>query len=146
MALLIIAGPARAAVTNQAAYIAEGRDLVAVNRISGCQYWRYSAINKSTPLIGSNAIRSSSVYYLPPTRLKPAMVFAGNFYGNFYGVDAQTGKETWKAFMGTDAGRHFITGSPVAYYSTLFVPVATKEVITTTVDLLNAYCYWWTQK
>jgi polyvinyl alcohol dehydrogenase (cytochrome) len=129
------------AVTNQVIYLAEGRDIVAVNRVSGCQYWRYSGVNKTSPLIGTNAIRSSSVYYLPPTLLKPAMVFAGDFYGNYYGVNAKTGAEVWKGFMGTDTSRHFITGSPQIYNGTMFVPVATKEVITTAVDVLLACCY-----
>jgi polyvinyl alcohol dehydrogenase (cytochrome) len=129
------------AVTNQVIYMAEGRDIVAVNRVTGCQYWRYSAVDKGSLFIGSNAIRSSSVYYLPPTLLKPAMVYAGDYFGNYYGVNARTGAEVWKGFMGTDTGRHFITGSPQIYNGTMFVPVATKEVITTSLDVLTACCY-----
>ncbi|MDO9003361.1 MAG: PQQ-binding-like beta-propeller repeat protein [Aquabacterium sp.] len=129
------------AVTQQTVYFSEGRDIVAANRVGGCEYWRYSGLDKTTPFIGSNAIRSSSVYFLPGTLFRPAMVYGGDFYGNFYGVNAKTGALVWKAFVGTDAGRHFITGSPQAYNGTLFIPVATKEVITTVVDLLTACCF-----
>lgn len=128
------------AVTNQVLYMAEGRDIVAVNRISGCQYWRYSVIDKSTALVGSNAIRSSSLYYLPATLFKPAMIYAGDFYGNYYGVNARTGAEVWKTFVGADANNNFITGSPQIYKGTMFVPVATKEVITTVLNVLGNCC------
>ena len=128
------------AVTNQALYFAEGRDIVAANRSNGCEYWRVSGENKSTPLIGTNAIRSSSVYYLPATLFKPAMVFAGDFYGNLYGVNAKTGAQVWKAFMGENTAQNFITGSPQAHNGKMFVPVATKEVITTVLDILGTCC------
>jgi polyvinyl alcohol dehydrogenase (cytochrome) len=129
------------AVTQQTVYFSEGRDIVAANRASGCEYWRYSGVNRSTPLIGANAIRSSSLYFLPPTLLRPALIFGGDFYGNTYAVDAKTGKEVWKAFLGTDSNRHFITGSFQVANGTLFVPIATKEVITAVVDVLSACCY-----
>jgi polyvinyl alcohol dehydrogenase (cytochrome) len=129
------------AVTQQTVYFSEGRDIVAANRASGCEYWRFSGVDKSTPVIGGNAIRSSSIYFLPATLFKPAMVFAGDFYGNFYGVNAKTGAPVWQAFMGTDTGRHMITGATQVSNGTLFIPVATKEVITTVVDLLTACCY-----
>jgi polyvinyl alcohol dehydrogenase (cytochrome) len=129
------------AVTQQTVYFSEGRDIVAANRVSGCEYWRYSGVDKSTPVIGDNAIRSSSIYFLPATLFKPAMIFAGDFYGNFYGVNAKTGALVWQAFMGTDKNRHMITGATQVYNGMLFIPVATKEVITTVVDLLTACCY-----
>lgn len=128
------------AVTSQTLYFAEGRDIVAANRSNGCEYWRFSGENKSTPLIGTNAIRSSSVYYLPATLFKPAMVFAGDFYGNMYGVNAKTGAQVWKAFMGENTAQNFITGSPQVHNGTMFVPVATKEVITTVLDILGTCC------
>lgn len=128
------------AVTNQTIYFAEGRDVVARHRLSGCEYWRFSAANKSTFLVGSNAIRSSSIYYLAPTWFKPAMVFAGDFYGNFYGVNAKTGALVWKAFLGENTAQNFITGSAQFHQGTMFVPVATKEVITTVLDIFGTCC------
>ncbi|RZI86810.1 MAG: hypothetical protein EOP38_00500 [Rubrivivax sp.] len=128
------------AVTQQTVYFSEGREIVAANRISGCEYWRFSDAAKNTSLIGGNTIRSSSIYLLPATLFKPAMVYAGDFFGNFYGLNARNGTLVWQAFMGTDTGRHFITGSAQAYNGTLFIPVATKEVITTVLDLLTACC------
>ncbi|MEY4429469.1 MAG: hypothetical protein RLZZ182_2158 [Pseudomonadota bacterium] len=128
------------AVTAQVVYFSEGKDFVAAHRVSGCEYWRYRAENRSTSLVGSNAVRSSAIYLLPAQGTRKAMVFGGDFYGNFYGLDAQTGKLVWKAFLGTDSNRHFITGSPVVHQGTMFVPVATKEVITTVLDVLSPCC------
>lgn len=128
------------AITNQVVYMAEGRDLVAVNRLSGCEYWRYGVVNKSTPLVGSNAIRSSSITYLPATLLKPAMVFAGDFYGNYYAVNARSGAVVWNAFMGADTANNFITGSAQIHNGTMFIPVATKEVITTVLNVPGNCC------
>jgi polyvinyl alcohol dehydrogenase (cytochrome) len=128
------------AVTQQTVYFSEGRDIVATNRVTGCEYWRYSGIKRTTAFIGDNTIRSSAIYYLPPVPTRPALVLAGDFYGNFYGVNAQTGKEVWKGFIGTDSAKHFITGAPQFYKGTLFVPVATKEVITTLMDVFGKCC------
>ncbi len=134
------------AVTRQVLYFSEGRDVVAANRSSGCEYWRFSAIDKSTLLVGSNAIRSSSIFHLPaqaPSQEQPLrapMVYAGDFYGNYYGLDAVTGRKVWQAFMGTDASRHYISGSPQAHAGVLYIPVATKEVITTVLDIFSACC------
>ncbi len=128
------------AVTDQVVYFSEGRDFVAANRRSGCEYWRHSAENRSTSLVGGNAVRSSAIYHLPAQGGRKALVFGGDFYGNFYALDAQTGQLVWKAFLGTDRNRHFITGSPVVHEGTMFVPVATKEVITTVLDVLSACC------
>lgn len=126
------------AVTNQTVYFSEGRDLVAANRTSGCEYWRFSAVNKSG-LTGSNALRSS-IHYLPPASGKKAMVFAGDFFGNVYGVDAQTGKQVWQAFMGADTSRNFITGSFQTHKGTLYIPVASKEVFSLIIDVFSACC------
>ena len=128
------------AVTEQTIYFAEGTDLVAANRVSGCEYWRYKGAAKNKPLLGINAIRSSSILYVPPAAPHVAMVFAGDFRGYFYGVDAQTGQEVWQGFMGTDATRHMITGSAQIYQSTLFVPVATNEVVSTVIALFSPCC------
>src|SRR3546814_5215754 len=32
------------------------------------RYWHYSVPAKTTPLVGSNAVRSSAIYFLPPHR------------------------------------------------------------------------------
>jgi polyvinyl alcohol dehydrogenase (cytochrome) len=127
------------AVTEQTVYFSEGRDIVAANRTTGCQYWRYSGVNKTTLGI-KNAIRSSAIAYLPAAGTNPPVVFAGDFNGNLYAVHAVTGKQLWKAFVGTDANHHMITGAPLPYNGTLYVPVASKEVITTVTELFSACC------
>jgi len=125
------------AVTEQTVYFSEGKDIVAANRNSGCEYWRFTGSTKSN-LTGGNALRSS-IHYLPPASGKKAMVFAGDYFGTAYGVDAQTGKQVWQAAMGTDS-RNFITGSFQTYKGTLFIPVASKEVFSMVLDVFSACC------
>lgn len=130
------------AVTAQTVYFTEGREVVAANRLSGCEYWRYKGlVNKSSIMFGDNVVRSSSLYYLAPTILRAPLVFAGDMQGRLYALNAQTGQEVWQAFMGTDTGRHTITGSAQYAGGTLFVPVATKEVVGTMFDFFTACCF-----
>jgi polyvinyl alcohol dehydrogenase (cytochrome) len=84
---------------------------------------------------GGNSVRSSSVYYLNEGGGHTALVLAGDIYGNFYAVNAVTGNLVWSHFLGTDRKHHFITGGMQFYGGKLFVPVASKEVITTIVEL-----------
>lgn len=126
-------------VTQQTVYFTEGRDLVAANRATGCEYWRYSGVKKSS-LSGGNIMRNSA-FYIPPIVPHPPVVVVGDFYGTVYGVNADTGKELWKGFLGTDASRHMITGSPQLAKGSLFVPVASKEVLLTVADLFTPCCY-----
>jgi polyvinyl alcohol dehydrogenase (cytochrome) len=128
------------AVTEQTIYFAEAGDIVAANRTSGCEYWRYKGAARNKPMLGGNPIRSSSILYVPPSAPHVAMVFAGDFKGHFYGVDARTGQEVWQGFMGTDPARHMITGSAQAHQGTLFVPVASNEVVSTVVALFSPCC------
>ncbi|MGC4062993.1 MAG: hypothetical protein QM749_19990 [Aquabacterium sp.] len=48
------------ALTEQTIDYAENADIVAANRASGCEYWRYKGAAKNKPLLGINNIRSSS--------------------------------------------------------------------------------------
>jgi polyvinyl alcohol dehydrogenase (cytochrome) len=116
------------AMTRQTIFFAAGQNVVAMNRMSGCQYWSYTIPDKRT-LAGSNAVRSSSVYYLNEGGSKPALILVGDFYANFYAIAAQTGKLLWSKFIGTDKDHHMITGGAQFHGGKLFVPVASKEVI-----------------
>jgi polyvinyl alcohol dehydrogenase (cytochrome) len=116
------------AMTRQAVFFSAGLNVVAMNRISGCQYWSYT-IPDSRTLTGSNAVRSSSVYYLNEGGSKPALILVGDFYANLYAIAAKTGKLLWSKFIGTDKNHHMITGGAQFYGGRLFVPVASKEVI-----------------
>jgi polyvinyl alcohol dehydrogenase (cytochrome) len=116
------------AMTRQAVFFAAGRNVVAMNRMSGCQYWSYTIPDRRT-LAGRNAVRSSSVYYLNEGGSKPGLILVGDFYANFYAIAAKTGKLLWSKFLGTDKNHHVITGGAQFYGGKLFVPVASKEVI-----------------
>jgi polyvinyl alcohol dehydrogenase (cytochrome) len=128
------------AVTAQAIFFAEGRDLVAANRATGCVYWRYSGVSRTLLGVMPNHMRSSAIAYLPPVGEQPALVFAGDFFGNLYAVDAVSGKQLWRAFVGTDSSRHMVTGAPLVHNGTLYVPVASKEVVTAVFSVLGGCC------
>ena len=128
------------AITQQVVYAAEGREVVAFNRLQGCEYWRFAAVDRFGLLVGNNAIRSSSVYLMPAQNGQPPLIFAGDYYANLYALDARNGKKVWSANVGVDTAYSWITGSPIAYGGTLYVPIATKEVVTTVLNLLTACC------
>jgi polyvinyl alcohol dehydrogenase (cytochrome) len=128
------------AVTAQTVYFTEGMDLVAANRLTGCEYWRYEGARGNKLWLSSNNLRSSSVLYVPPSAPYPALVIVGDFRGNAYAVDARTGQERWQRVVGTDPSRHFVTGGMQVHGNTLYVPVATKEVVSTLVEIFSDCC------
>jgi polyvinyl alcohol dehydrogenase (cytochrome) len=145
LALTYIAGGSKEkrgapAMTEQAVFLSAGRDIVAINRHSGCTYWSYTVPYRYTLLVGGNAVRSAAVYYLNEGGSRPALVLAGDYYGNFYALDAKTGDLRWSRFVGSDPAHHFITGAPQFYDGKLIVPVSSKEVLTAAVELLHNCC------
>lgn len=81
---------------------------------TGCTRWVYQATGPVRTSI--LAVRDSGRYVL----------LFGDQSGWFYALDAVTGKERWKKKVDPhDATR--LTGSPVAYQGTVFVPVASWE-------------------
>ncbi|MDR3418970.1 MAG: PQQ-binding-like beta-propeller repeat protein [Nevskia sp.] len=128
------------AVTQQAIFFAAGLQVIAMNRATGCQYWAYSVPAITNPVLGNNAVRSSSVYYLNEGGSKPALVLAGDYYGNYYALDARTGTARWSKFLGTDHNFHMITGGVQVYGGKLFVPVASREVLLTVLESAADCC------
>ena len=128
------------AVTEQTVYFAEGRDIVAANRITGCEYWRFSGDNRTRLLTGAGNQIRSSIYYLPATPTQPAIVYGGDLFATVYALNAETGKKIWSAFLGTDAAHHGITGSSQVHNGTLFVPISTNEVFTTLLEFWSVCC------
>ncbi len=126
-------------VTEQAIVFTSGRNLTAMNRLSGCTYWTYQVDKKSTFLIGTNAARSSSLAYVNEPGRTP-LIAVGDFYGKVHAVDARTGKLVWSRFLGDDARLNTITGGLQTVEGKLIVPVSTKEVFTVVLDLFNACC------
>jgi polyvinyl alcohol dehydrogenase (cytochrome) len=128
------------AITQQAVFFTAGRSVIAMNRVSGCQYWSYDVVDKKTPLVGGNAVRSSTVYYLREGGSKPALILVGDWYANFYAIDAKTGKRVWSKFIGTDEHLHMITGGAQFYAGKLFVPIASKEVLSALLEFGTKCC------
>jgi len=62
------------AVTEQAVFFSSGRNVVAMNRLSGCRYWSYTIPALNLYRGGDNAVRSSSIYYLNEGGAKPALI------------------------------------------------------------------------
>lgn len=127
------------AVTQQTIYFSEINDVVARNRQSGCEYWRYRVPYKMN-LLMTNSVRSSSIYFLPPQGGKPGLVFAGDAFGSVHAINAITGRVVWSAFAGHDTTHNMITGGMQVHEGTLLVPVATREVVGTIVDFFGTCC------
>ncbi len=115
------------AVTAQVIFMTSGRQLLAINRLSGCRYWTFA-----TPQAGSN-FRSASILFVPASDTSPAVVYAADFNGYVYAVDAASGEPLWQTFVGTVPHFHFVTGGMQHYAGKLFVPVSSKEVLATLV-------------
>jgi polyvinyl alcohol dehydrogenase (cytochrome) len=86
----------------------------ALDAKTGCIRWTYDA---------KGPVRSS---ILAVPRGKGYSLLFGDQLGWFYSLDAATGRELWKKKIDVhDAAR--LTGSPVEYNGTVFVPVASWE-------------------
>jgi polyvinyl alcohol dehydrogenase (cytochrome) len=127
------------AVTQQTVYFSEINEIVARNRQTGCEYWRYRVPFKLN-LLMANSVRSSSVYFLPPQGGKPGLVYAGDAFGAVHALNALTGRVVWSTQAGPDTGNHMITGGMQVHEGTLLVPVATREVVSTIVDFFGICC------
>jgi polyvinyl alcohol dehydrogenase (cytochrome) len=91
-----------------------GGTIYALDAKTGCIRWTYEA---------RGPVRSS---ILAVARGKDYSLLFGDQLGWFYSLDAITGKELWKKKVEEhDAAR--LTGSPVEYNGTVFVPVASWE-------------------
>lgn len=128
------------AVTDQAIFLSAGVDLLAINRLEGCQYWSYSIPKRVGLSLRENALRSSSIYLLNADAHKPALVLAGDAFGHYYAVDAVSGQLVWSRFVGMEADNSSITGGAQFYDGKLLVPVASKEVLNTIFQLLKICC------
>lgn len=128
------------AVTEQAVFFSAGRSIVAMNRVSGCTYWSYTIPARTTPLVGSNAVRSSAIHYINENAARPAMIVAGDFYGTMYALNAVNGAPIWSRFVGTEPEHHMITGAPQFHRGMLLVPVASKEVLSTISEVDRICC------
>ncbi len=126
-------------LTAQTVYFTEGTSLVAGDRQSGCEHWRYDGAAHNKPLLGSSALRSSPIY-VPPRGQRRALVLVGDFNGVVYAVDAQSGQEVWQRFLGTDPSQHMITGSPQVHEGVMYLPVASKEVVSTVLSFFSPCC------
>lgn len=113
------------AVTAQTIFMTTGRQLLAINRLSGCRYWAFT-----TPAAGAD-FRSGSILFVPAGENAPAVVYAADFNGYVYAVKADTGEALWQRFVGTISYLHFVTGGMQYHAGKLFVPVSSKEVLAT---------------
>ena len=91
-----------------------GGVIYALDAKTGCTRWTYDA--KGPVRASILGVRNGKSYSL----------LFGDQLGWFYSLDAATGKELWKKKVDDhDAAR--LTGSPVEYEGTVFVPVASWE-------------------
>jgi len=110
------------AATAQALFFTAGNALSAINRYSGCAYWRY------TNPIDATLFRSATVL-LATRSATDSTVYVGDSNGYVHAVDAVTGQQRWRVFAGIDTTLHFITGGMQIHENTLIVPISSKEVV-----------------
>jgi polyvinyl alcohol dehydrogenase (cytochrome) len=115
-------------VTSQAIFATLKFHVVAIDRSSGCEYWRYSPFAPDADPIKYGF---RSIYLLNEGNGNPAILYAGDRNGNVHAIDAKSGKLIWKKLLGTDRDNHMITGTPIAGNGKLFVPISTIEVART---------------
>jgi polyvinyl alcohol dehydrogenase (cytochrome) len=111
-------GPPRSvpALTDQAILLGSEEGAVfALDRKSGCSFWRYQA--------GTKVRTAFSIATVGDRQL----VFFGDLEGYAYAVDAGSGREVWKRRL-DDHPAARITGSPVYYQGILYVPLSSFEV------------------
>ncbi len=102
-------------------------ELYAMDRSTGCEYWRYE--------VEDTELRSASVIYEPSLET----VFVGDRAGFVHAVNARTGELRWKTFAGDEslgASGHMLTGGLQHHDGKLIVPVSSIEVF----ELLNDPC------
>jgi polyvinyl alcohol dehydrogenase (cytochrome) len=115
-------------VTKQAIFTTAKFSVDAIDRTTGCQYWSYSPFD-----VAANPLLTGfrSLYFLNEGGGRQALLFAGDLNGVIHAVDASSGKQVWKRFVGTDTANHIITGTPIYAGGKLFIPVSTLEAIAT---------------
>jgi polyvinyl alcohol dehydrogenase (cytochrome) len=102
--------------------------VVAIDRTTGCEYWSYSPFDAAaSPLVTG----FRSLYFLNEGGGRQALVFAGDLNGAMHAIDAASGRQVWKRFVGTDSANHIITGTPVYANGSLFIPISTFETLRT---------------
>lgn len=103
------------AITDQAIIIgSEEGAVLALDRQSGCAYWRYQA---------EDEVRTGITLATVAGRQQ---VFFGDLNGSAYAIDALTGAQIWKRNM--DEHPHtMITGTPIVYGEVLYVPLSSFE-------------------
>lgn len=127
------------AVTEQALFFSEGPFVVAANRATGCEYWRFRVKPLWWLVAQHNVVRSSSILFVNEGGGKPALVVVGDAFGYVYAINAATGVEVWNRSVGSDI-HHMITGGLQAFQGKLLVPVATKEVISAALEIYEPCC------
>lgn len=89
---------------------------------TGCERWRFQASAEvRTAVVLTPATDDGSAPNAP-------MIYFGDIISNFYGLNALTGQKVWSAKM-DDHPSATLTGSPLLYGDTIYVPVSSLEVI-----------------
>ena len=107
------------AVTDNAVFVGSQTGTVyALNRDTGCEWWRYQADAevRTGIVVGPSKEGSSGILYF------------GDLKGSIYALDLSSGKEIWKEDISLHRNTT-ITGTPQLYGSRLYVPVSSQEVI-----------------
>jgi len=114
----VLAVRSQPAVTQRALfYGTQGGSIVAVDRASGCEFWKANVgieVRTAITMAGSEDNQQ-------------ALLFFGDFFGSIYAMNAVSGEVIWKQSSVSNLTRTS-TGSPVFHRGVLYVPVSSLEV------------------
>ncbi len=132
------------AVTDQAVFLISGNKAHAIDRETGCAYWTHKEPTVQLPppseSLVENALRSASVLLVEEPTLGKRLIITGTNFGKLIALDAGTGDVVWSRWVnGLDRLYPMLTGGIQYHDGTLYVPVATKEILTASVQLNCCY-------
>lgn len=91
--------------------------LYSLDAATGCVYWSFQAEGGMRNAVNIAPIEGQAGKYA---------LYFGDIRGNVYGIDAATGAQLWKVSVEEHPTAQ-ITGAPVLYEDTLYVPVSSAE-------------------
>lgn len=123
------------AVTENTIFYSTPQAVFAIDRESGCQYWSYY---HKVPL---DKIRSAAVLLVDEPILQKRLIMVGTFLGRFLALDAADGALVWQQDLEYSTALNMVTGGMQYHNGVVYVPVATKEVITAAAQPLCCFSH-----
>ena len=112
-------------VTEDTIFVGDGgRGLVALDRETGCERWLFEHTGNISSAIVRGNVRGD-------VGDQPILIFTDRFNGGVYAVNADNGTLHWHIRV-TDEPVPFYSGTPIVTEDSVYVPVASMEVVLAT--------------